>query len=208
MNHALRIICIFKPIQFVSLMRKIYLLSALIVLALSSLVFSSCNSIKLMVDNDYSYETDFTKYKTYNFLNCEIDTSFVCSEIQDAIRRQMKARGYKVAADAPGLLVSYSIIRDRVDYKGYFQPSLDRWVNHFDGDDTYKTQNFHFGGGMILVSLLDAESSRLIWRGYASGVFNKQVNKPINYYRSVVRNIFDQYPLFAAGEKPRRIEEL
>jgi hypothetical protein len=105
-------------------------------------------------------------------------------------------------------LVSYSIIRDRVDYKGYFQPSLDRWVNHFDGDDTYKTQNFHFGGGMILVSLLDAESSRLIWRGYASGVFNKQVNKPINYYRSVVRNIFDQYPLFAAGEKPRRIEEL
>jgi hypothetical protein len=189
-------------------MRKIYLLSALILLALSSLVLSSCNSIKLMVDNDYSYETDFTKYKTYNFLNCEIDTSFVCSEIQDAIRRQMKARGYKVVSDAPGLLVSYSIIRDRVDYKGYFQPSLDRWVNHFDGDDTYKTQNFHFGGGMILVSLLDADSSRLIWRGYASGVFNKQVNKPINYYRSVVRNIFDQYPLFAAGEKPRKIEEI
>jgi uncharacterized lipoprotein YajG len=87
-------------------MRKIYLLSALIVLALSSLMLSSCNSIKLMVDNDYSYETDFTKYKTYNFLNCEIDTSFVCSEIQDAIRRQMKARGYKVVSDAPGLLVS------------------------------------------------------------------------------------------------------
>ena len=98
-------------------MKKIYVLSAFIILALSG-----CNSLKLMVDNDYSYETDFTKYKTYNFLNCEIDTSFVCSEIQDAIRRQMKARGYKVVSEGPGLLVSYSIIRDRVDYKGYFQP--------------------------------------------------------------------------------------
>jgi hypothetical protein len=174
------------------------------------LVFSlfGCNSMKLMVDNDYSYDTDFSTYRTYNFLNCEIDTSFICSEIQDAIRRQMKARGYKVEEERPGLLVSYSIIKERVGYKGYFQPSLDRWVNRYDNDDTYKVQNFNFGGGMILVSLLDAESSRLIWRGYASGVFNKKVNKPVNYYRSVVRSIFDQYPLFAAGEKPRRITEM
>jgi hypothetical protein len=85
---------------------------------------------------------------------------------------------------------------------------MDRWVNRYDNDETYKVQNFNFGGGMILVSLLDAESSKLIWRGYASGVFNKKVNKPVNYYRSVVRNIFDQYPLFAAGEKPRRINDI
>jgi hypothetical protein len=169
---------------------------------------SGCNSMKLMVDNDYSYDTDFTTYKSYNFLNCEIDTSFICSEIQDAIRRQMKARGYKMVDEKPGLLVSYSIIREKVGYKGYFQPSLDRWVNKYDMDDTYKVQNFNFGGGMILVSLLDANSSQLIWRGYASGVFDKKVNKPINFYRSVVRSIFDQYPLFAAGEKPHRVTEM
>jgi hypothetical protein len=170
--------------------------------------FAGCNSLKLMVDNDYSYATDFTSYKNYNFLACEIDTSFICTEIQDAIRRQMRARGYKLTDDAPGLLVSYSIIRERVEYKGYFQPSLDRWVNKYDYEDTYKTQNFNFGGGMILVSLLDAESSQLIWRGYASGVFNKKVKKPINYYRSVVRTIFDQYPLFAAGETPRKLTDI
>ncbi len=184
-------------------MKKTFLL-----LTLSVFAFCSCNSLRVMVDNDYSYDTDFTTYKSYNFLNCEIDTSNICSEIQDAIRRQMKARGYKVTEEKPGLLVSYSIIKERVGYKGYFQPSLDRWVNKYDSEDTYKVQNYNFGGGMILVSLLDAESSRLIWRGYASGVFNKKVNKPINYYRSVVRSIFDQYPLFAAGEKPRKIYDM
>lgn len=184
-------------------MKKLFILAALAMLGITG-----CNTLRLMVDNDYSYDTDFTTYKSYNFLNCEIDTSFICSEIQDAIRRQMKARGYKITEEKPGLLVSYSIIKERVGYKGYFQPSLDRWVNHYENEDVYKAQNFNFGGGMILVSLLDAESSRLIWRGYASGVFNKKVNKPINYYRSVVRSIFDQYPLFAAGEKPRRIVEM
>ena len=184
-------------------MKKFLLLPLFLVI-----ILSSCNSLKLLVDNDYSYDTDFTKYRTYNFLNCEIDTSFICSEIQDAIRRQMKARGYKVAAESPGLLVSYSLIREKVDYKGYFQPSLDRWVNHFDNDDVYKTQQFRFGNGMILVSLLDAESSKLIWRGYASGVFGQKISKPINYYRNVVRSIFDQYPLFAAGEKPHRIDDM
>ena len=184
-------------------MEKVYLFAFITILG-----FSGCQSMRVLVDNDYSYDTDFTTYKSYNFLNCEIDTSFVCSEIQDAIRRQMRARGYKVVEESPGLLVSYSIIKERVGYKGYFQPSLDRWVNKYDNEDTYKVQNFNFGGGMILVSLLDAESSRLIWRGYASGVFNKKVNKPVNYYRSVVRSIFDQYPLFAAGEKPRKLNEI
>jgi hypothetical protein len=184
-------------------MKKIFILTFFVFVGLTG-----CNSLKLLVDNDYSYDTDFTTYTNYNFLNCEIDTSDICSEIQDAIRRQMKARGYKMTDEKPGLLVSYSIIKDKVGYKGYFQPSMERWVNRYENDETYKVQTYNFGGGMILVSLLDAESSRLIWRGYASGVFNKQVNKPVNYYRSVVRSIFDQYPLFAAGEKPRKITEM
>jgi hypothetical protein len=185
-------------------MKKMYFVFLMILFVSAT----SCNTMRLLVDNDYSYDTDFTRYTSYNFLNCEVDTNDICTEIQDAIRRQMKARGYKVVDEKPGLLVSYSIIKERVGYKGYFQPSMDRWVNRYDNDETYKVQNFNFGGGMILVSLLDAESSRLIWRGYASGVFNKKVNKPVNYYRSVVRNIFDQYPLFAAGEKPRRLTDI
>jgi hypothetical protein len=171
-------------------------------------LLTGCSASRLLVDNDYSYDTDFTVYRTYNFLNCEIDTSDICTEIHDAVRRQMKARGYKVSEENPDLLVSHSIIKERVGYKGYFQPSMDRWVNRYETNEVYKVQNLHFNGGMILVSLLDAESSRLIWRGYAAGVFNRpQSSKGINYYRGVVRSIFDQYPLFAAGEKPRRITE-
>jgi hypothetical protein len=174
---------------------------------LSVFSLSGCNSVKYMVDNDYSFSTDFTTYFNYNFLACEIDTSYICTEIQDAIRRQMRARGYKLTDESPGLLVSYNIIQERVGYQGYNQPMLTRWINQYDKDDTYKKQKYNFSGGMIMVSLLDAESSQLIWRGYAGGVFDQNIKKPVNYYRSIVRNIFDQYPLFAAGEKPRKLTE-
>jgi hypothetical protein len=185
-------------------MFKNLLLIALVVLGLSS-----CRSMKYLVDNDYSYATDFTKYTNYNFLECEIDTSMICTEIQDAIRRQMKARGYKLGdTNNNGLLVSYGIINDRVQYKGFYQPSMDRWMNKYDSDETYRPQSFNFGNGMILVSLLDAKTSQLVWRGYAAGVFDKKINKQNNYYRSVVRTIFDQYPLFAAGQKPYKVTDI
>jgi len=108
-------------------MKKFLLLLAVPI----GIFLSGCSASRLLVDNDYSYDTDFTVYRSYNFLNCEIDTSDICSEIHDAIRRQMKARGYKVSDEKPDLLVSYSIIKERVGYKGYFQPSMDRWVNRY-----------------------------------------------------------------------------
>ena len=104
---------------------------------------------------------------------------------------------------------AFHLIVDYSESQGYLINGFPTEIrNRYENDETYKIQTYNFGGGMILVSLLDAESSRLIWRGYASGVFNKQVNKPVNYYRSVVRSIFDQYPLFAAGEKPRKVTEM
>jgi hypothetical protein len=42
----------------------------------------------------------------------------------------------------------------------------------------------------------------VVWRGYAAGIF-KNPNAANNYYRNVVRSIFDQYPLFASGYDPR-----
>ena len=87
----------------------------LILVVFLGVFVGGCQSLRLMVDNDYSYDTDFTVFKSYAFLNCEIDTSDICSEIHDAIRRQMKARGYVLNEENPDLLVSYSIIKEKTN---------------------------------------------------------------------------------------------
>jgi len=54
-----------------------------------------------------------------------------------------------------------------------------------------------------MISMIEAETSEVVWRGYATGIFNKASSKK-NYFKSIVRNIFDQYPLLATAEKVQK----
>jgi hypothetical protein len=109
----------------------------LIVVALVGLV--GCMPGKLFVEHDYSYEGHFKNYESFNFLECEyVDSTLLCSDIQDAIRHQMEARGYQVANRSPHLLISYNIFRNDLRFRGYQQPVIKDWVVSEDGDATYK----------------------------------------------------------------------
>ena len=96
-------------------MRK-YLLPFALFIAL--FVVAGCSSSrKIFVEHDYSYETNFKDYSSYTFLECERDTNNLCTEIYEAIRRQMQVRGYKLTAEKPTLLVNYGIFYDNLRYQ-------------------------------------------------------------------------------------------
>lgn len=158
---------------------------------------------KIFVEHDYSYETNFKDYTSYTFLECERDTNNLCTEIYEAIRRQMQARGYKLTAEKPTLLVNYGIFYDNLRYQGYMQPVIKNWVDTENDGFRYEPIKYALDKGTLIVSLIDATSDQVVWRGYASGIF-KGTDNPNNYYRNVVRRIFDQYPLFAKGYDPRQ----
>ena len=171
-------------------------------LLLSCLVFlSGCT--RVFVDNDYRYSTHFKKYQTYAFVDCERDTNILCEDVQQAIQYQMRARGYEFDAQKANVFVNFSIYYDRLKYKGYEQPSLINWVSTEDDNYMYRPVKYDLEKGTLMVSMIEAESSEVVWRGYATGIFNKASSKK-NYFKSIVRNIFDQYPLFATSEKPQK----
>jgi hypothetical protein len=185
-------------------MRK-FTLSFIGVLVLT--LVAGCNTgRKVFVEHDYSYETNFKDYSSYTFLECERDTNNLCTEIYEAIRRQMQVRGYKLSAEKPTLLVNYGIFYDNIRYQGYMQPVIKSWVDTENDGFRYEPIKYALDKGTIIVSLIDAESDQVVWRGYASGIF-KGAETTNNYYRSVVRHIFDQYPLFAKGYDPRKYSE-
>ena len=166
-----------------------------------SIFLAGCTST--FVNNDYRYSTRFKQYTTYAFVDCERDTSFMCEDVQQAIQYQMRARGYEFNAQKPNVFVSFTIYYDRLRYKGYDQPTLNNWVSTENQAYTYQPVKYFMGEGTLLISLIEAESGEVVWRGYATGIFNKGAAKK-NYFKSVVRNIFDQYPLLAPAEKPKK----
>lgn len=181
----------------------------LLFVAFAFLVVSGCSlSRKVFVEHDYSYDTNFKNYSSYTFLECERDTNNLCTEIYEAIRRQMQARGYKLTAENPTLLVNYGIFYDNLRYQGYMQPVIKTWVDTENDSFKYEPVKYSLDKGTLIVSLIDAQSDQVVWRGYASGFLKDDpINNPNNYYRAVVRRIFDQYPLFAKGYDPRRYSE-
>ncbi len=178
-----------------------------LITVLSVCLIAGCNtSRKVFVEHDYSYETNFKDYSSYTFLECERDTNNLCTEIYEAIRRQLQVRGYKLSAEKPSLLVNYGIFYDNVRYQGYMQPVIKSWVDTENDGFRYEPIKYALDKGTIIISLIDAESDQVVWRGYASGIFNGAETSN-NHYRSVVRRIFDQYPLFAKGYDPRKYSE-
>ncbi|HEY1054632.1 DUF4136 domain-containing protein [Emticicia fontis] len=179
-------------------MKRLMLLLSLMVL------LGSC--AKVFVENDYRYSNHLGKYRSYAFVDCERDTTVICEDVQQAIQYQMRARGYVFNAQAPNVFINFTIYNDAVRYKGYEQPSLTSWLLSEDDNTEYRPVKYDLGKGTLMISLIEAETSEVVWRGYATGIFNKASSKK-NYFRSIVRNIFDQYPLFAEGQKSHKIKE-
>jgi hypothetical protein len=176
--------------------------SILILVCFSALLFG-CS--KLFVANDYRYSSNFKNYITYSFVDCDRDTSFMCEDIQQAILRQMRARGYEFNAQKPNVLVNYQVYYDRLKYKGYDQPMLQTWVSTEDDNFKYKPIKYDLERGTLMISIIENETSEVVWRGYATGIFNKNSSKK-NYFKNIVSTIFDQYPLLVGDRKKKKFE--
>ena len=66
---------------------------------------ASCMGYKeFPVESDYSFEGEFKRYKTFNFLDTKSsgpDSSLQNQVIEDAIRARMELQGYKYSENDP-----------------------------------------------------------------------------------------------------------
>lgn len=169
---------------------------------------TSCQRLNVLVDHDYRFSENFKNYSTYAFVDCEMDTNFFCSDIQQAIARQMTSRGYSLDAQQANLYVNFAVYDDKFRYKGYDQPQLVNWlINREQADAVYTPVKYQLGKGTLMISLIEASTSQIVWRGYASGIYNEQMQKK-SYFKNIVRTIFDEYPLFASGMERSNIRRL
>jgi hypothetical protein len=160
------------------------------------LVCFGCLRNRVFIEHDYKYSLGFNDYKTYTFVECQRDTNYICEDVQQAIKQQMAARGYVFSYDKPDLLVNFFVYYDPIKYTGYDQPNINFWLNNNNENDTYKPVRYSLKQGTLMISLIEGTTSEIVWRGYATGIFNDNSHKK-SYFKNIVANIFTEYPLFA-----------
>lgn len=135
------------------------------------LLVSSC-SVK--VHSTYDKSVDFTKYKTFCWLNgCEftysgptyLNDSLLREKIKESIVAEMNKKGLSQNNDNPDLLIDFHISVQN-------ESSI---IYHHGNDDVYEFKPFpnqeiiNYLKGTIVIHMVDKSEGRMVWRSEAIG---------------------------------------
>jgi len=185
-------------------MKKIFVL-----LFAFTMVLSSCSSLK--VTSDYNPNVNFAKFKTYNLLPWNEDVSHLVNDfdrkrIVEAVKAQMKAKGYQYSESSPDISVSIYIILDEKEqttaystymggygyYAGFgyygYGPGFGVGTTH----TTYNTETYTVG--TLIIDVFDNSSKKLVWQGIGVGTINENPRKREQNTPGVIAKIMETLP--------------
>ena len=175
-----------------------------IILGVVIVLLAGCLGYReLPVEYDYSYNGRFDKYRTFDMMNSGTiseDSSMFNPVIENSIMARMKFLGYKQTSRKPNLLVGYKIFYDSLNFRGYAQPDIEQWMEHFRySEKDYNSQKVNMKSGTLLIQLYDRRQERLIWNGYATHLYGPIEYQNERQLRNAVISILDKYRFFADG---------
>ena len=163
------------------------------------IVITSCYSYReYPVEYDYSYHGKFKNYKTFDFIHhTNSDETVSNATIQEAIVNRLALQGYRQKEVKPNLLVSYKIYFDSLNFRGYDQPEIEKWVKYQKVDENYDARQYDLKKGTLLIQFYDRKQERSIWQGYATGVYGNIYFDNERQLKIAVRSILDRYQFLA-----------
>jgi hypothetical protein len=179
-------------------------------LALAVLALSSCST--LQVGSDYDKSASFGGYHSFAIMQREhrdVHNPLVATRTEDAIRRELIAKGYAEAADPAqaDFAVDFTIgSKERTDINSYPPPYVGRgwgwgpgwWGAPYWGDYVDVRQ---YREGTLSIDLFDAHSHRPVWHGWAKKELSrKDIQQSEEPIRTAVNAVLARFP-------PNRAEE-
>jgi len=167
------------------------------------LVTTGCSQ-KMRVQSDFDVETDFTRYKMWDWLpgdagvteNLTIDDAEVKERIEKAIDEGFWARGYERTSGAPDFFVKY--------YVGYGEELNTRNIENYYEYMNYavfvprvtRTYTDVWEQGTMIIDVIDANQKKLVWRGYAWTEVNPQAGPRENEpkLKKAITEMLEKFP--------------
>jgi hypothetical protein len=164
--------------------------------AVTGLVLAT-NAAAQDVTYDYAKGTDFARFKTYAWTTGHVVNDPISHQrIVTAIETQLAAKGFtkvEMSANPDALVAYHASFARNLEINGFSSG----WGDYrFGPDRTARARVEEIVVGTLIVDIVDAQSSTIVWRGYASKDIDfdakpesrdKQVNK-------AVEKLFKNYP--------------
>jgi len=145
-----------------------------------------CSSLK--VYNDYDDSMNFAHYRTYRWLPRDEAAGVIPlydKRIRTAVDHELANKGFEEVENGPvDLIVSYeALLNERIQVRArdYY------WHGYYPEIDRYQE-------GTLVIDLVDYTRNQLVWRAWASGVFDEDPRKANEQINEAVYKIFKRYP--------------
>lgn len=162
----------------------------------------------LEVSSDYDSNFDFAKLRAYQWLpgkatipgRDERYSDLLDSRLRAAVDRELATKGYPKAGTKPDFLVTYHLaLEDKIDvrvindyyggygYRGYYGAA---------GWSVPRTETYQYRIGTLIVDVIDAASSKLVWRGTVEGEADvyKDPKKREERLNEAVQKVLAKFP--------------
>ncbi len=152
----------------------------------------------VMVNHDYDRSVNFRKYSTYRIEPARADekdpvlnSQLNQQRIEEALKAELKSRGYTNTDQNPELVVRYfTDVQNVQETQGGNNMGYWGWWGR--PNNTY-TRNYR--QARLIVNMVDAASNKLVWQGWAEGEENKSRRQDRDAaVRMLISRIMEQYP--------------
>ena len=151
------------------------------------------------VSVDYNHSTNFGKIKTYSWATVHTSDSLWDARVKDAIDQQLKAKGWvEVPSGGDVALAAVEKVSVHQQYDTVYDGFGGFGGRRFGGfgggmgDSTMSVDNYKVG--TLLVSIFDAQSKQLIWKGTSESDLTGNPEKTTKKLDSDIQKMFKKLP--------------
>lgn len=164
---------------------------------LALLAAAGCGTPPLTVESDYDPSTDFSKYKTWNWMaggKADVD-SMTEQRIRTAVEAELPNRGLAKAGEGADLGVTIQIsIQHKIKQSRASVGVGYGWGPAHIGVSGSPSKSYD--EGTLILDLVDVKTKTLIWRGTAVGTVHKDYapEERQERIRNAVHHLLRDYP--------------
>lgn len=152
------------------------------------------------VKYDYSRQTDFGKYMTYDWMSVPASVDIderVAERVKKAVDFQLSAKGLKRTSQNPDFLIAEHLAKkDRAGFNDWeydFGPLPGYWGGDSAAGDITP---YNYAEGSLILDFVDAGTKKLFWRGTANADL-QNIDSPDESQTLIdetVQKILQKYP--------------
>lgn len=171
---------------------------------LTTLVCLGAAALAQDVQYDYDRAANFSKYKTYQWVDynsVDIGDQLLDQDIKRAADAQLAGKGLRRVESGGDLLIGYQAgISDAKQLDGFGLGGGPFGWGGWGGGGSARVTFSTIDIGKLVIGLFDPETKKLVWRGTASKTLNISKDPDKNYrnLEKAMTKLFKNYPPGAA----------